>query len=149
MTLYHHPGGGWSIRLMRKMDLAPVQALFLECLKDFDWRGPANDELVRLRRTFLASEQYVAVEPQAGIIGFITLEEQNAYVPHLFVDADWRFSGVGRGLLEVARKACRRPLTLDVDRPNVAALSAYEAMGWKISAPAGDSKRNQIRLVGP
>ena len=149
MTLYEHPGGGWSIRPMRKMDLAPVQALFLNCLKDFDWRGPAQDELIRLRRTFLASEQFVAVEPRAGLIGFITLEEHNAYIPHLFVDADWRLAGVGRGLLDVAREACGRPLTLDVDRPNIAALKAYEAMGWKVSAPAGNTRRNQIRLVGP
>lgn len=151
MDLYVHPAGGWTIRPLQRADLMAVQDLFIACLEEFPWRGPVRNELVRLRRTFMASEQFVAEEPQAGLIGFISLEAHKSYIPHLFVDPDWRFAGVGRGLLGVAREMCGRSLSLDVDIQNKGARAAYAAMGWseRVKAERGARAGNQVRLVGP
>lgn len=102
-----------------------------------------------MRRTLLAAEVFVAEVRQAGVIGFVSLEGLSTYVPHLFVDRDWRYCGIGRGLLDVAREKVGGPLKLDVDRQNERAIAAYQAMGWRVAAPAGARRGHQIRLVGP
>ena len=89
----------------------------------------------------------MAEEPQAGVIGFLTMRPENAYVDHVFVHRDWRLCGVGRGLLDVAASRAGRRLSLDVDTQNVRARRAYEAMGWREMEHAGARKRDQIRLV--
>ena len=149
MSLLSHPAAGWSIRRAARTDWARVETLFVRCLKDFPWRRSQTDELIRFRQTVLAAEIFVAEEPRAGLVGFVTLEGLTAYVPHLFVDADWRYCGIGRGLLDVAREQVGQPLKLDVDRQNERALAAYMAMGWTVPATAGRRPGDQIRLVSP
>ena len=75
------------------------------------------------------------------MVGFLTLEQGKAYVPHVFVDGDWRFCGVGSGLLQVARNFVGRPLKLDVDIQNAAAIEAYTALGWREQAKVGRGSR--------
>ena len=104
---------------------------------------------MRLRIALVKGDKLIAEEDQAGVIGFLILEPKTPYVSHLFVDPDWRFCGVGAGLLEVARDLVRQPLQLDVDRQNIHAQAAYEAMGWTIVAPAGGRSGDQIRMAGP
>lgn len=149
MKLLSHPGAGWSIRRARPSDRSDIEAVFLRCLDDFAWRASPRTELIRMRRTILACDVLVAEEDAAGLIGFATVEELNAYIPHLFVDADWRLCGVGSGLLEVARDIAGQPLRLDVDAENIDAQAAYLAMGWTVASPAGGRAGDQIRLIGP
>jgi len=149
MKFLSHPGAGWTIRRAQSGDRGDIEALFVDCLKAFPWRGSAPEELARMRRTILACEVFVAEEKGAGLVGFLTLETLNTYVPHIFVHEDWRFCGVGAGLLEVARDITAQPLRLDVDRMNTKAQAAYQAMGWTVVTPAGGRASDQIRLVGP
>ena len=92
---------------------------------------------------------WVAEEPQAGVVGFLTLRPDSGYVDHLFVAPDWRLCGVGRGLLHVGRDVMGEPLLLDVDAQNSPARKAYEALGWKDFARTGEAGNEQIRLIGP
>ncbi|RAN37573.1 GNAT family N-acetyltransferase [Hyphomonas pacifica] len=96
-----------------------------------------------------SARAWVAEEPNAGVVGFLTLRPEVCYIDHLFVARDWRLCGVGRGLLDVARQETGRPLSLDVDMQNVNARKAYEALGWKVGARTGSAKAEQIRLIGP
>lgn len=149
MSLYSHPGAGWSIRHWRRDDYPQIEVIFRECLAAFPWRGSARDEVMRLRQALSANIAFVAEEKNAGVVGFLTLEQGKAYVPHVFVDGDWRFCGVGSGLLQVARNFVGRPLKLDVDIQNAAAIEAYTALGWREQAKVGRGSREQVRLVGP
>lgn len=149
MALFNHFSAGWSIRPYARADQVEMESLFLDCLDDFPWRGGPVDELVRLRKAIREARCLVAEEAQAGVIGFLTLEREKAYVPHLFVDRDWRLCGVATGLLEVARNLARAPLELDVDVENEAALRAYRAMGWVEKVGASTSRRGQTRMSGP
>ncbi len=149
MNLLTHPAAGWSVRHWRRDDYPQIEAIFSDCLTAFPWRGAARDEILRLRQTLSLNVAFVAEETQAGIVGFLTLEQGKAYVPHVFVDRDWRFCGVGSGLLQVARKFVGQPLQLDVDVQNEAAIEAYLALGWRESAKVGGGQREQVRLVGP
>ena len=149
MKLLHHPGAGWSVRRARSSDFSDISVIFRACLEAFPWRAVAVEEHLRLRIALVQGDILVAEEDQAGVIGFLILERKKPYVSHLFVDPDWRFCGVGAGLLEVARDVVRQPLQLDVDVLNVHAQAAYEAMGWTVVAPAGGRNGDQIRMIGP
>ena len=149
MSLLSHPAAGWSVRHWRREDYSRIEAIFRDCLTAFPWRRSAPDEIVRLRQALSANVAFVAEEPRAGTVGFLTLEQGKAYVPHVFVDRDWRYCGVGSGLLQVARGFVGRPLQLDVDVQNQAAIEAYTALGWKERARVGRSRNEQVRLIGP
>ncbi len=149
MALMTHPGAGWRIRSYQGVDHVQLEALFLDCLEDFPWRAKPADEIIRLRQTMKSSLCLVADEEQAGLVGFLTLERDKAYVPHLFVHRDWRFCGVASGLLDVARDLARASLQLDVDIQNDSALRAYKALGWVEKVGATTSRPEQRRLTGP
>lgn len=149
MSLYSHPGAGWSIRHWRRDDYAQIEAIFKDCLRVFPWRGPERDEIMRLRQSLSANIAFVAVEKKAGVVGFLTLEQGKAYVPHVFVDIDWRLCGVGSGLLKVARGFVGQPLQLDVDIQNESAIEAYTALGWRERTKVGRGRHEQVRLIGP
>ena len=149
MSLYSHPGAGWSVRHWRREDYPQIEVIFRDCLKAFPWRRAERDEIIRLRQALSANVAFVAEEKRAGVVGFLTLEQGKAYVPHVFVDRDWRLCGVGSGLLQVARNFVGRPLQLDVDIQNEAAIEAYTALGWRERARVGRDRNEQVRLVGP
>ena len=144
-----HRAAGWKIRLRLSSDNAGIEALFETCLSRFPWRGSVTDEIVRLRQALNTNDCLVAHETHAGVVGFLILERPKAYVSHLFVDDDWRFCGVGSGLLGVARDMARSPLQLDVDVQNQPAMRAYKAMGWVEKVGPDPSRNNQRRLSGP
>ena len=145
-----HPAAGWSIRKFRAADIDACTDIFVDCFRDFDWRRRRVVQLEPLKQTISATDGWVASEDHAGVVGFITLDTANAYVPYLFVDRDWRFCGIGRGLLSAARDQAGRPLELNVDAPNRFARQAYEAMGWsETGARARENGVLSIRLRSP
>ncbi|KCZ50592.1 GNAT family N-acetyltransferase [Hyphomonas pacifica] len=147
--MYTHPAAGWRIRPFSRRDYRPCYQLLRDCLTEFPWRSPAAPYLRKLFNSLPSARAWVAEEPNAGVVGFLTLRPEVCYIDHLFVARDWRLCGVGRGLLDVARQETGRPLSLDVDMQNVNARKAYEALGWKVGARTGSAKAEQIRLIGP
>ncbi len=148
--MYEHLAAGWSIRPFAPSDRAASFVIFRNCLKEFPWRGDWRAYQPALDTGFNTGRAFVAEEPNAGVIGFITLQMPSAYIDHLFVAADWRLCGVGRGLLEVARAEAGRALTLDVDADNHGARRAYEALGWGLVADTRQTRHGpQVRLIGP
>lgn len=139
------------IRPLETADIPQCRDIFTDCLSDMPWRDRHRGQHLALRRALESQPAWVAEEPNAGVIGFLTLQMPTDYVDHLFVDADWRFCGVARGLLEVARRDADGPLSLDVDTENVDARRAYEALGWQVVASTDDGtgRSRQMRLVGP
>ena len=150
-TITSHPGAGWRIRAYTHGDLRGVLRVFRQCLQAFPWRGSFGRERAELVRGSVGRSIFVAEEPQAGIVGFLVVDLAEGYVPYLFVDLDWRFCGIGKAFLAIARDQARRPLMLDVDEPNMAARAAYKALGWRETAEARANRAGvrQIRLVGP
>lgn len=148
--MYTHAGAGWSIRPFEPADAGACLAIFRDCLTDMPWRVRNRGQYMILRRALGPQNALVAEEPDAGIIGFLTLQMAQGYVDHIFVDRDWRFCGVARGLLEVARAHVDGTLSLDVDTENLGARRAYEALGWQVVASTtANGKARQMRLVSP
>lgn len=144
-----HPAAGWRIRAYVPEDALCCVRVFDGCFDEFAWRGARTPHVDPLLTALEESFAWVAEEPNAGIVGFLTMIPERGYVEHLFVDADWRLCGIGRGLLETARLVARRPLTLTVDAENRRAREAYAALGWSAVASGGRGARAWLRLVSP
>lgn len=148
--MYTHAGAGWSIRPFDAADAGACLSIFRDCLAEMPWRVRNRGQYMILRRALGPQNAFIAEEPDAGVIGFLTLQLPQGYIDHLFVDPDWRFCGVARGLLEVARGHTDATLSLDVDTENLGARRAYEALGWQVVASTTASgKARQMRLVSP
>tara|TARA_R110001599_G_scaffold1981_5_gene10470 strand:- start:43567 stop:44013 length:447 start_codon:yes stop_codon:yes gene_type:complete len=148
--MYTHAGSGWAIRPFLRGDRASCLRIFSDCLRAFPWRGEWQSYLPALHHSFDTARTLIAFEPSAGTIAFVTVNVTTGYVDHLFVHQDWRLCGVGRGLLEVARKEADKPLILDVDTQNMSARHAYEKLGWRVMADAKPARPGQqVRLISP
>lgn len=141
-----HTVAGWRIRAFDDLDRADCEEVFYGCVAEFTWmKEPqaAPDDWIDTRRKV---QTWVAEVGEDEVVGFIMLSGRTAYVNYLLVEMDWRFCGIGQGLLDTARDYAGVPLTLDVDEENQRAIAAYRALGF---APAGRSVhrgRTQIRL---
>lgn len=141
---------GWTVRRFAREDAHACVKIFRGCLSAFAWRERPQIYVRPLIASLHRSESWVAEEPNAGVVGFLTLEHDAAYVDHLFVEADWRLCGIGGGLLQAARRHAGRPLELTVDRENRFARGAYEAMGWIATGERGGRGMNAwLKLQSP
>ena len=141
---------GWSIRRYEYGDLLACSRIFKRGVMGFNWYKRTLVTTRHLRASLDEGIAWVAVEPKAGVVGFITLYEKDAYIHYLFVDPDWQFCGVGRGLLEIARARIGRPLDLKVDCPNKHARAAYAQLGWHETGKRGlQDGVEWVRLRGP
>ncbi|MEL6244779.1 MAG: GNAT family N-acetyltransferase [Pseudomonadota bacterium] len=141
---------GWSIRRFEGVDAPACAMIFRSCLEAFAWRGRPQVYIGPLYESLRTAVSWVAEEPRAGVVGFLTLQPRAAYVDHVFVDEDWRFCGIGRGLLAEARAYAGWPLTLTVDAENQFARGAYEAMGWEPTGETGGRGHSAwVRMRGP
>ena len=147
--MYTHTGAGWHIRDFERRDYRPCYQLFRDCLREFPWRGPAAPYLRQLFNSLPTARAWVAEEPQAGVVGFIIFDEYTGYVSHLFVEQDWRFCGVGSGLLDAVQGIARNPLHLDVDEQNYNALQMYQRLGWTEVVGTPKPRQGQRRMSGP
>lgn len=139
-----HPAAGWRIRQYRHVDAPRCRRIFEEAMATFVWRGQPEPYLHALADSLHRARSWVAAEPRAGVVGFLTMLNDKPYVDHLFVQEQWRFCGVGSGLLSVARDVAGEPLELDVDEQNIKGRRAYSAMGW--TETGRSSGRRNIRL---
>lgn len=139
-----HPAAGWRIRQYRHVDAPRCRRIFEQALDTFVWRGAPGPYLHALADSLHRARSWVAEEPNAGVVGFLTMLNEKPYVDHLFVHEDWRLCGIGRGLLHVARAAAGVPLELDVDEQNIQGRKAYFALGWEETGSR--SRKGNIRL---
>ncbi|MEM9738751.1 MAG: GNAT family N-acetyltransferase [Pseudomonadota bacterium] len=147
-----HAAAGWRLRPYSEDDRHACEAVFTDCVSQFTWLPApqtAPQSWVDTRRKVTTWVAEVGDPGVPEIVGFLMLSGRTAYVNYLLVDLDWRFCGIGQGLLDLARDHAGVPLTLDVDQENVRAIDAYRALGFApIKTEAADG-RTLIRLESP
>ena len=146
----YHPNSGWIIRHFQPTDFQAVKSVFLDCLSDIPGPRHPRRYYAQLTRALCSSTVLVAEEANAGIVGFMVVDETQSYVSHLFVTKNWRCCGIGGAFLTLGREMCGGQIFLDVDSENKPARAAYEAMGWNVAIPQSPRQRQQtIRLISP
>lgn len=145
-----HPAAGWRIREYQSQDRYDCEDVFAECVSQFTWLAEpqaAPSQWVDTQR-YLSTWVAEVGETETEVVGFLMLSARTAYVNYLLVELDWRFCGIGQGLLDVARDFTGVPLTLDVDEENIRAIEAYRALGFAPVSTRAVGGRRQIRLEG-
>ena len=145
-----HPAAGWRIREYKAQDRFDCEDVFADCVSQFTWLAEpqaAPSEWVDTRR-YINTWVAEVGEAETEVVGFLMLSARTAYVNYLLVELDWRFCGIGQGLLDVARDFTGVPLTLDVDEENIRAIDAYRALGFAPVSSRTNGGRRQIRLEG-
>lgn len=77
-----------------------------------------------------ALDLWVACEEAGSIVAFLGLSGSS--VEALFVAPEWMRRGLGRRLLDHARRTAGERLRVDVNEQNPAALRFYEACGFRV-----------------
>lgn len=147
MALMAHLCAGWEIRPHARHDRAGIQQVYASCLKEFPWPFARHTEPEGLEYVLSYTTTLVATEPSAGIVGFMILNTETGYLSHLFVDPDWRFCGIGSGLMDVGRVLCSTPLIMELDLRNAHARAACAAAGWQEMATQDHVPIGHVRLT--
>jgi len=100
------------------------------------WRGRWRDDLVPVATIVVAERDGV-------MIGFVTIDQKTGYLDQLVVAPEcWR-SGVGRILVDEAKRLSPEKIELHVNQDNERATALYVKMGFSIT---GESVSKQSGL---
>ena len=135
------------IRAIRPADLDAAAALWLDANREAHWFVPAaywQSQLAAVRPQLLEAESYVFVEEDGTISGLLGL--QDALIAGLFVRRDVRSRGIGRQLLDFAKRR-RTRLYLHVYRQNGRAEAFYRREGFRPCGRQLDEATGQPETV--
>lgn len=149
MSLLTHRSAGWEIRPHTRDDRAGIKRVYDICMHHYPWQFSPDQSAESLEYALSYTSALVAIVPGAGVVGFMILNSETGFVSHLFVEPDWRFCGIGSGLLEVGKVLTARPLQQQLDVRNRIGRAACAAMGWTEMVSEGGSPGWQIRLIAP
>lgn len=134
------------IRELEERDVDAVMRIWLEGnVQAHDFVAPEywRSHWEAVREALPRATVYV-YEEGARVRGFIGL--QGEYIAGLFVDGEARSRGIGRALLERAKRECCR-LTLHVYRRNGRALRFYRAAGFEVTEERLDGETGAVECA--
>ena len=134
-----------TLRPARPLDAGTLGAMLTEAGKAHDWKPhlhTAAQDIAHVSKMIDRGWVTVACDGSGCVLGFIARDDDNVLA--LFVNAAARGQGVGRHLLNAAKRAAPR-LTLWTFERNRAAQRFYEREGFVI-AKRTDGSGNEERL---
>jgi GNAT superfamily N-acetyltransferase len=123
-----------QIRAARTQDMVQCAAIVNEWIDETDWmpRLHAHEEVVRFYKTEVAAERKVFVVASGSqIVGMMAIGEDHL-VTALYVKQGFRRQGVGRMLLDRAKRECRDDVRLWTFQQNQDALDFYRHEGFVV-----------------
>jgi len=120
------------IRKAQPSDSARLAEIFLESRRSgFYWLDPERFQLSDFERQTQGEVVWVA-EHEGELAGFISVEEEDAFIHHLFVAPGYQRLGIGRRLLQSLRTWLPTPYTLKCLTKNKKARAFYKKNNWRI-----------------
>ena len=90
------------------------------------WRGRWRDDLVPVATIVIA-------ERDGAMIGFVTIDQKTGYLDQLVVAPEFWRSGIGRILVDEAKRLSPERLQLHVNQDNERAIALYKKTGFSIT----------------
>lgn len=113
-------------------DLYGVWRRAVAATHDFVAAGDLAEIDRLVRNQYLPGAEFtVACGADGRVLAFMGMS--GSTIDSLFVDADVRGSGIGRRLVEYARRLHPEGLTVDVNEQNVQAVGFYERLGFDVT----------------
>jgi GNAT superfamily N-acetyltransferase len=132
-----------ELRAARTQDMAACAAILNDWIDETEWmpRIHAHQDVVHHYKSVVASERSVfVVASDNRIAGFMALGSDHV-VTALYVDHAYRRQGVGRLLLDCAKRHCRSDVSLWTFQKNDAAQKFYTHEGFvEINRTDGDNE---------
>lgn len=139
-----------QLRAARTQDMAACAAILNDWIDDTDWmpRVHSHDDVVRHYQTVVASERksFVVIAGNK-IVGMMTVTADDR-VTALYVSRTYRGQGVGRLLLDRAKRDADTAVTLWTFQKNTAAQAFYAREGFvEINRTDGDNEEGLPDLL--
>lgn len=90
------------------------------------WRARWRDDLVPVAAIVIA-------ERDGAMIGFVTIDEKTGYLDQIVVAPEAWGAGIGRQLLDEAKRLSPDKIELQVNEDNARAISLYTRAGFSIA----------------
>lgn len=91
----------------------------------------------------------VASQPAIGVVGFVAVDVESAFIHHLYVDATRRRRGLGAALLAEGVGLAGGRASLKCALSNLSAIEFYNALGWSWGERGFDVDGAWVRLWSP
>jgi putative acetyltransferase len=126
-----------SLRPYRADDEEPAIALWLRAWQaaypQLDFAQRLDWWRERWRNELVPAADIVVAEANDAVIGFVTVDPRSLYLDQIVVAPEYWRTGVGRALIEAAKRISPQGLDLDVNTDNARALALYGELGFSIS----------------
>ena len=120
------------IRQAQPNDTPRLAEIFLESRRSgFYWLDPERFQLDDFERQTVGEVVWVA-EKDGELAGFISVDEAEAFIHHLFVAPAYQGLGIGRRLLRSLREWLQPPYTLKCLAKNKKARAFYKKNSWRL-----------------
>lgn len=121
-----------SIRLANDSDMQRLHEIYNRVSKQtFFWYEESEFTSLDIIQDTIGETVYIASVDDV-IAGFISIDELESFVHHLYVSADFQSQGVGTALIAHAVKHSAVPLQLKCAVKNTHALLFYLKSGWSV-----------------
>ena len=121
-----------AIRPAEPQDRPALQHLYNQAVVDARWL-PAEArgwrDLVEVSR---GEALFVCCDPVGAIVGFVSVDQAESFVHHLYVVPHSQRQGVGTALLDSLHSWLPMPWRLKCVTANARAMRFYEARGWTV-----------------
>lgn len=135
-----------NIREVRPNDWGALQKLFLESRRQtYTWAAVDGFQLTDLDRETRDERILVAEDQASEIIGFISMQDHENFIHHLYVESLHQSRGVGRALLMSLPNWPNATYRLKCLRQNHQAMSFYENCGF-IAVDSGVAEHGKFVL---
>ncbi len=139
-----------ALRPARTQDMAACAAILNAWIDETEWmpRIHPHDDVVRHYKTVVANERKVFVVAAENKIAGFTAFGTDHLVTALYVDRNYRRQGVGRLLLNCAKRYCDSDVSLWTFQKNQSAIDFYGHEGFvEINRTDGDNEEGLPDLL--
>jgi putative acetyltransferase len=127
--------GGISLRPYRAADLEPALGLWRRAwdaaMPEIDFSARMDWWRDRWTSELAPNNEVIVAEADGRQIGFVVIDKQSGYLDQIVVAPELWGSEAARILLDEAKRASPRGISLDVNQNNLRAIRFYEREGFK------------------
>ncbi|MFZ6677033.1 GNAT family N-acetyltransferase [Undibacterium sp. Tian12W] len=120
-----------AIRLASEKDAAALQEIYRLCIIEATWQIRPPGTIPDFAAVSGGETIWVAVDSSDQVLALLAVQEEHAYIHHLYVHPMVQGQGAGRALLQHLQAHLAFPWQLKCVASNHAAIAFYRHLGWR------------------
>ncbi|MBC3916908.1 GNAT family N-acetyltransferase [Undibacterium sp. CY18W] len=119
-----------NIRLATGADAAQLQDIYRHCIVEAPWQVRPAEAIPDFSAISRDEVIWVAVDAQDQVLALLAVQQERAYIHHLYVHPRAQGRGLGRALLVFLQTHMAFPWRLKCVLNNKAGMAFYQRLGW-------------------